>query len=264
MPHGPLGPGVERLTGVRVLRRHPFLHLRRVSRLQPAVGVGHLHAVEDVDDVVAPGRRRRGHRVGRQPRPMLGRLPWLALERRIRAFFFLVFLDIRGPSLRVAGTRRTGPQAGRASSMAVDQLGRGGRDHRAEPGDRRRRARRGTSRSSSGCRRRARRRRRPWSARRRWGGDPGPLTSIFSNIGNVTPYVVEQNVAISSADAGLLATELVAREAEHAEASIAVRLLQLLEAGVLRRQAAARRHVDEQEGLGLRARRGWTARRRGC
>jgi hypothetical protein len=29
-----------------------------------------------------------------QPRPMLGRLPWLAFERRILAFFFLVFFDI--------------------------------------------------------------------------------------------------------------------------------------------------------------------------
>lgn len=30
----------------------------------------------------------------RQPRPMLGRLPWLALERRSLALRFLVFLDI--------------------------------------------------------------------------------------------------------------------------------------------------------------------------
>ena len=29
-----------------------------------------------------------------QPRPMLGRLPWLAFERRMRAFFFLVFFDM--------------------------------------------------------------------------------------------------------------------------------------------------------------------------
>ena len=36
---GPLGPGVERPTGVRVLRRHPFLHLGRVSR-PPASGRG--------------------------------------------------------------------------------------------------------------------------------------------------------------------------------------------------------------------------------
>ena len=26
---------------------------------------------------------------------MFGRLPWLAFERRMRAFFFLVFFDIR-------------------------------------------------------------------------------------------------------------------------------------------------------------------------
>ncbi|MDA3012631.1 MAG: hypothetical protein O2801_08835 [Actinomycetota bacterium] len=29
-----------------------------------------------------------------QPRPMLGRLPWLAFERRSRALRFLVFFDI--------------------------------------------------------------------------------------------------------------------------------------------------------------------------
>jgi hypothetical protein len=29
-----------------------------------------------------------------QPRPMLGRLPWFAFERRMRAFFFLVFFDM--------------------------------------------------------------------------------------------------------------------------------------------------------------------------
>src|SRR5205823_8243827 len=34
------------------------------------------------------------------------------------------------------------------------------------------------------------------------GWRPSPLTSIFSVIGNVTPYVVEQNVAISSDDPG--------------------------------------------------------------
>jgi len=31
---------------------------------------------------------------GRQPRPMLGRLPWFALERRSLALRFLVFFDI--------------------------------------------------------------------------------------------------------------------------------------------------------------------------
>ena len=32
---------------------------------------------------------------GRQPRPMLGRLPWFAFERRSRALRFLVFFDMR-------------------------------------------------------------------------------------------------------------------------------------------------------------------------
>ena len=54
--------GIERLAGVGVLRSHPLLHLRRVTDLEPAIRVGDLDAVEDVDDDVTPGRRRRGHR----------------------------------------------------------------------------------------------------------------------------------------------------------------------------------------------------------
>jgi hypothetical protein len=42
------------------------------------------------------GGRSNLRRVG-QPRPMLGRLPWLAFERRSLAFFFLVFFDIGAP-----------------------------------------------------------------------------------------------------------------------------------------------------------------------
>ena len=38
-----------------------------------------------------------------QPRPMLGRLPWFALERRIRAFFFFVFFDIADQRNGVVG-----------------------------------------------------------------------------------------------------------------------------------------------------------------
>jgi hypothetical protein len=40
---------------------------------------------------------RRHDGVIAQPRPMFGRLPWLAFERRILAFFFLVFFDIVPP-----------------------------------------------------------------------------------------------------------------------------------------------------------------------
>jgi hypothetical protein len=50
--------------------------------------------MQDVDHGLAPGRRRLVQHGFRQ-RPMLGRLPWLALERRIRAFFFFVFFDMR-------------------------------------------------------------------------------------------------------------------------------------------------------------------------
>ena len=126
VPPVPFGQGIERLAGVPVLRRHPRLDLGGVARLQPAVGVGHLGAVEDVDDVVAPCRRRRAHRVGLdQPRPMLGRLPWLALERRSRALRFFVFLDI---AIRVYGwtDRSHGAQAGSASSMAPTSSGADG------------------------------------------------------------------------------------------------------------------------------------------
>ena len=90
------------------------------------------------------------------------------------------------------------------------------------------------------------------------------MTSIFSVIGNDTPYVVEQNVSISSARARLLAAELVAREADDAEPTLGVGLLQLLEAGVLRRQPALRRHVDEQERLALVAGEGGGVAAAGC
>ncbi len=49
--------------------------------------------------------------------------------------------------------------------------------------------------------------------------------------------------------AGLLFTELVARDPEHREAPIGVALLQVLKAYVLRRQAAAGGNVDHQNGL---------------
>ena len=52
----------------------------------------------DDESQVTPGRERDvenefGEQVP-QPRPMLGRLPWLAFERRRRALRFLVFFDI--------------------------------------------------------------------------------------------------------------------------------------------------------------------------
>ena len=56
-------------------------------------------------------------------------------------------------------------------------------------------------------------------------------------------------MAISSAAAGLLLAELVAREAEHGEPLVAVGLLQALEALVLGGQPALRGHVDHQQRL---------------
>ena len=90
----------------RVLGVDPGLHLGRVTFLQPAVRVADLDAVEDVDNVVASGRwdAHRRSRQLLQPRPMFGRLPWLALLRRIRALRFFVFLDIAAqPTVCVPG-----------------------------------------------------------------------------------------------------------------------------------------------------------------
>ena len=67
-PPGPIGQGIERLTGVRVLGRHPLLHLRRVTRLQPAVGSG-TSTPWRMSKTSSRRRRRRGHRlvVSRDP-----------------------------------------------------------------------------------------------------------------------------------------------------------------------------------------------------
>ena len=61
VPPVPVGAGIERLAGAPVLGGHPLPHLGGITVLQPAVRVGDLDAVEDVDDVVAPGRRERRH-----------------------------------------------------------------------------------------------------------------------------------------------------------------------------------------------------------
>ena len=63
--------------------------------------------------------------------------------------------------------------------------------------------------------------------------------------------MVEQNCCDLRRVAGLLAAELVAREAEHRKAARAQRLLQRLEALVLRRESALARGVDDQQHLTL-------------
>jgi hypothetical protein len=55
-----------------------------------------LDPVQDVDDVVAPGRRRWRDRSGYERRPALGLLPWFAGLRRAFVLRFEVFFDI-GP-----------------------------------------------------------------------------------------------------------------------------------------------------------------------
>jgi hypothetical protein len=62
VPRPTIGTGIERLTGVLVLAGDPLADLRRVTVFQPAIGVGDLDAVEDVDDLLAPGRRGQCHR----------------------------------------------------------------------------------------------------------------------------------------------------------------------------------------------------------
>src|SRR4051794_17542217 len=61
--------------------------------------------------------------------------------------------------------------------------------------------------------------------------------------------------------ARLLAAELVAREPEDGEAAVAVVVVDLLEGGVLRGEAALRRHIHDQQGLaGVLADRGGLTR----
>ena len=76
------------------------------------------------------GRRRRRHDGSSaastpQPRPMLGRLPWLALDRRSRALRFFVFFDMGRSRYRRHQPERPA-QAGSAPSMAATSLGSSG------------------------------------------------------------------------------------------------------------------------------------------
>ena len=104
VPPRAVGAGVEHGPGVGVLAGDPVADVGVVTVLEPAVRVGDLDAVDDVDDLLTPGGRRR-HDVERaraiQPRPTFGRLPWLAFERRMRALRFLVFFDIAGAAYGV-------------------------------------------------------------------------------------------------------------------------------------------------------------------
>ena len=100
VPGRPVGQGIERRAGAFVLFGHPRLGFGAIAVFEPAVRVRYLDAVEDVDHGIAPGGGRCSRHAGGQPRPMLGRLPWFALERRMRAFFFFVFFDIGARAYR--------------------------------------------------------------------------------------------------------------------------------------------------------------------
>ena len=84
-----------RAVGALVLGRHPVPGRRR-RRRPPATGRGRGPRRRAVTSTTSSRRRRAvaWTKVGCQPRPMLGRLPWFALERRRRALRFLVFFDI--------------------------------------------------------------------------------------------------------------------------------------------------------------------------
>ncbi len=70
------GQRCEALAGEVVLGLHPGLHLGRLRVLEPAVGVGHRDAVQDVRDV-----HRSARRIGRSARPLRPRGPGVRARR---------------------------------------------------------------------------------------------------------------------------------------------------------------------------------------
>ena len=63
MPSAPLGTTVDKGASVRVLRGDPGLNFRASAILEPAVRVGNLHTVKDIDNRFAAGNRRAHGRV---------------------------------------------------------------------------------------------------------------------------------------------------------------------------------------------------------
>ncbi len=106
---GPVGPGVDHRPGAGVVRRHPGPGVGGVAVLQPAVGVGHLHAVVHVDDVVA-ARGRSGRRRHRRGQRALGLRRWLAFLRRAFARRLAVFFDM-AERLAVPRQSRSSPRS---------------------------------------------------------------------------------------------------------------------------------------------------------
>ena len=191
---------------------------------------------------------------------MLGRLPWLALERRSRALRFLVFFDIRASESTGAVWPDGYTPAGTSTSI--------GRDERvAVVRGRAPRSPIGSS-ATIGLNRAALR------VDEELLEVPADVAVVAVGVGDRRQLLVdrvpagavdldllehrERHAVARRAERGdllgaarLLAAELVAREAEHAEAAVAVGLLELLEPGVLRGQPALRRHVDQQQRLAL-------------
>ena len=119
VPPAPCGPGIERLAGSASCVWPPTRRLRRTRR-PPATDTGRAPRRRDRR---RPRRRAVWRAQGlpvRQPRPMLGRLPWLALLRRRRALRFLVFFDIGSDAYRATSPRdptgRQLPSAGQVFS----------------------------------------------------------------------------------------------------------------------------------------------------
>ena len=109
---GPTRTVVQVGPGVGVLRLDPGLGLGIVTVLEPAERVRDPGAVQLLDDLAAPGGRRRAQRGRGQPRPALGLRPWFAFLRRALVLRLAVFFDIRSPRYRARAPAGKSPLAG--------------------------------------------------------------------------------------------------------------------------------------------------------
>jgi hypothetical protein len=107
---GSAGQVPQDQVGAKVLLLDPCLRGRIIAFFEPAVGVGDLDAVQDLDRVVPARGRRRGNGRSYDLRPAFGLLPWLAFLRRALVLRFEVFFDIgqEGYSPVQAGPKHVG------------------------------------------------------------------------------------------------------------------------------------------------------------
>ena len=103
----PLDPGRRRVTSSRSAEMvqpwspgtSPETIRSTSARRQPCSELSSPMVCQGVSAPPACRATRRFTRSTAQPRPMFGRLPWLAFERRMRALRFLVFLDIEDEAI---------------------------------------------------------------------------------------------------------------------------------------------------------------------